>query len=122
MAALIITNGEQAGTYFPLANRPLTAGRDPARDIQIMDPKVSRKHFQIRKDEDKYAILEFKSTNGVYVNGTKIEGEQFLQDGDRIQIGDTVLGFCLVDDPDRTNALNKFKRADRHAREDRTIQ
>jgi pSer/pThr/pTyr-binding forkhead associated (FHA) protein len=122
MAALVIINGEQAGSYFQIANRPLTAGRDPARDIQIVDPKVSRKHFQVRKDEETYTIIEFKTTNGVYVNGTKVEGEQVLNDGDQIQIGDTVLGFSLSDDPDRTNALNRFKRADRQVREDRTLQ
>ena len=121
MASLVITNGDQAGTYFRIANRPLTGGRDPARDIQIVDPKVSRKHFQIRKQDDDYIVAEFKSLNGVQVNGTKIEGQQVLKDGDQIQIGDAHLTFYVVDDPEKTNALNKFKLADRHVRDDRTI-
>ena len=121
MASLVITNGDQAGTYFRIANRPLTGGRDPARDIQIVDPKVSRKHFQIRKQDDDYVVAEFKSLNGVQVNGTKIEGQQVLKDGDQIQIGDALLTFYVADDPEKTDALNKFKLADRHVREDRTI-
>jgi hypothetical protein len=122
MASLVITNGDQAGTQFRIASRPLTGGRDPARDIQITDPKVSRKHFQIRKDEDEYLVVEFKSTNGIYVNGTKISGKQILKDGDQLQVGDTALTFYLADDLDKTNALDKFKLADRSLREDRTIQ
>ncbi len=122
MPSLVITNGEQTGTYFRIANRPLTGGRDPARDIQLLDPKVSRKHFQIRKDQDDYVIVEFKTTNGIYVNGTKIAGEQTLNDGDQLQVGDTALTFFVADDPEKTNALDKFKLADRHLREDRTIQ
>lgn len=121
MASLLTTNGVQAGTYYRIANRPLTGGRDPARDIQVVDPKVSRKHFQIRKENDDYVIVEFKSLNGVYVNGVKIEGQRVLQDGDQIQVGDTVLTFYFADDPEKTDALNKFKLADRRVREDRTI-
>jgi pSer/pThr/pTyr-binding forkhead associated (FHA) protein len=121
MASLFITNGDNAGTHYHIANRPLTGGRDPARDIQIVDPKVSRKHFQIRKDDHDYVIVELKSLNGVYVNGARINKEQTLRDGDEIQAGDTVLAFFVADDPEKTNALNKYKLADRRVREDRTL-
>ena len=121
MASLKITSGEQADKYYPLANRPLTGGRDPARDIQILDPKVGRKHFQIRKGDVGYVVVDFQSRNGVYVNGEKISEERPLQDGDEIMIGDTRLVFFNADDPDRTDALQKQKDAGRHAREDRTI-
>ncbi|MCZ6699966.1 MAG: FHA domain-containing protein [Planctomycetota bacterium] len=121
MASLTITSGEQAGTYFQIANRPLAAGRDPARDIQIKDPKVSRKHFQIRKRADDYELIEFKSLNGVLVNGTKIDGEVVLEDGDEIIVGDTTLVFYTSDDLDRSNALHKYRDGSRRLREDRTI-
>lgn len=120
MACLLITTGEQAGTYFPLSKRPLTAGRDPARDIQIIDPEVSRKHFQVRPDGDGYVILDMKSRNGVFVNAEKV-AEQRLADGDRIQVGDTELTFHAANDPDRSNALLHYRCAERHLREDRTI-
>lgn len=120
MACLLITTGEQAGTYFPLSKRPLTAGRDPAREIQIVDPEVSRKHFLIRMDGDGYVILDMKSRNGVFVNAEKVT-EHRLADGDRIQAGDTELTFHEANDPDRTNALLHYHCADRHLREDRTL-
>jgi len=120
MACLLITTGEQAGTYYQLTKRPLAAGRDPARDIQLIDPEVSRKHFQIRADGDGYLIADMKSRNGIYVNGEKVT-EHRLADGDRIQAGDTELTFHMADDPDRSNALSHYRRADRHLREDRTL-
>ncbi|MBN2563157.1 MAG: FHA domain-containing protein [Phycisphaerae bacterium] len=121
MASLVILSGDQAGTQFVLANRPLAGGRDPSRDIQIVDPKVSRRHFQIRKAGSYHVILELRSLNGVYVNGERIKGEQILVDGDQISVGDTVLAYYVSDDPDKTNAVNRYKQADRHVREDRTL-
>jgi pSer/pThr/pTyr-binding forkhead associated (FHA) protein len=121
MANLLITTGEQAGKHFPLANRTLSAGRDAARDIQILDPKVSRKHFLVRRSGDDYVLAPVKSLNGVLVNGNEIADEVVLKDRDKIELGDTTLRFRAGDDPDRTNALEAYKLADRSAREDRTI-
>ncbi len=121
MASLMITSGEQAGTHFRVAKRPLAGGRDPSRDIQIVDPKVSRKHFQIRQDGDDHVIIELKSLNGVHVNGSRINGQQVLKDGDDICVGDTTMTFYAVDAPDRTDAVQRYKRADRHMREDQTL-
>lgn len=120
MACLIISTGDQSGTYFPLSNRPLAAGRDPAREIQIIDARVSRKHFVIRKNGDDYVICDMRSQNGVFVNGDKVQEAQ-LQDGDRIEVGDTTLVFRMSDDPDRTDALQTYRKGDRAYREDRTV-
>ncbi len=121
MASLIVADGELAGTYYQLGKRTLTGGRDPAREIQIVDPQVSRRHFQIRDDDPGHVIIEMKSLNGVYVNGTRISGQQRLQDGDRIQVGNTVLIYQETDDSDRTNALNKYRQTGRELCEDRTV-
>ncbi len=121
MACLIIVSGEQAGTYFQLTKRTLTGGRDPAREIQIVDAKVSRKHFQIRCGVDHYLVVEMNSLNGVQVNGARINGDQVLHDGDQILVGGTMLQFYEDDNPDRTNAVNAYRKSNRHLREDRTI-
>ncbi|MFQ5411309.1 MAG: FHA domain-containing protein [Phycisphaerae bacterium] len=121
MASLKITSGEQVGKYFRIANRPLTGGRDPARDIQILDPKVGRKHFQIRKRDAQFVVVDFHSKNGVFVNGAKITGEHPLNHGDELLVGDTRMTFELTDERDRTDAGQKHKDAGRHAREDPTL-
>ena len=121
MAGLVVTSGEQQGKYFKLAKRPLACGRDPAAEIQVVDPKVSRRHFLIRFQDGGYVVRELRSKNGVFVNDARIAGEQRLQDGDAIRVGDTGLMFCEHDDPNRTNALEQYRKGGRDLREDRTL-
>ena len=121
MASLVLTSGDTAGKYFPIANRPLSIGRDPARDIQLADPKVSRKHCLIRRRGDDYVIQPFQSVNPVLVNGIEVHAEVVLNEGDEIELGETTLCFRFDDDPNRTNALERRKLADRRMREDPTL-
>ena len=65
MACLVILNGENEGKYYQLTKRPLAGGRDPATEIQIIDPKASRRHFQVRQGDDGYVVRELNSKNGV---------------------------------------------------------
>ena len=121
MASLVITSGEKTGTYFQLTSRPLSVGRDPARDIQLVDPKVSRKHFMIVRHAEDYLLRPFQSVNAVLVNGNEVAEEVVLSNRDKIQVGDTTLRFLASDDQDRTNALEARKLAGRRLREDQTI-
>ena len=120
MACLTITKGEQLGKYFQLGNRTLGAGRDPSREIQITDSKVSRRHFIVRKAGDTHAVRETNPKNPMLVNGEPCS-ERILVEGDVIQVGDTFLTYSLDDQPDRTDALGQYRKGDRTYREDRTI-
>ena len=108
MACLIITSGDNAGSSFDLSKAPLSAGRDAVRDIQIVDPKVSRRHFVIKKDGDGFSIIEQDAKNGVYINGKKL-AEAKLKDGDRIVVGNTELTFLESSDPAAIDALKKLR-------------
>ncbi len=121
MASLMILTGQNAHTHYQIANRPLSAGRDPARDIQLLDPKVSRKHFMICRNEDGYVLKPLPSLNGVLINGAGISTEWELSDGDTIQVGDTTLRFCADDVLEGPDGLAARKLADRSAREFQTI-
>lgn len=121
MPSLTIVTGENAGKQFVLAKRPLSVGRDPSRDIQVVDPKVSRKHAMVRPEGEGHAISPAKALNGVIINGAEIEAETALADGDRILLGDTELVYALSDNPDRTNAVHQRKQADRRLRENNTL-
>ncbi len=93
IACLVITSGEQKGTYTTLSNKPLVGGRDPSMDLEIQDPRVSRRHFEIRREEPGYVIRELRAKNGVLVNGVGIESAHSLRNGDTIQVGHTDLAF-----------------------------
>jgi pSer/pThr/pTyr-binding forkhead associated (FHA) protein len=111
MASIIITSGPKEGNYYPLGQRTNVIGRDEAVPIQIVDPNVSRKHMQIRYENDQYLAIDMNSKHGVYIKGVKIDDETVLNDNDYITIGQTDLLFTLDDVHDRENALSHFKKA-----------
>ena len=69
-------------------------GRGEGSDIIINDPEVSRKHSAIDIYENKFVIRDLESTNGTYLNDTRIK-EDLLKEGDRIRIGNTLLTFVV---------------------------
>jgi len=118
MASIIVTSGPQKGDYYPLGHRTNVIGRDEALLIQILDEHVSRKHMQIHFDKGKgqYYVLDMKSKHGVFINGTKINEETVLVDGDLINIGQTNLLFTDKDFTDRESALSHFKKVGERSR------
>ena len=118
MASLIVLDGPQKDSYYPLGHRTNVIGRDEALMIQILDELVSRKHLQITydKDKDEYHALDMSSKHGVHINGNKICDETVLADGDRITIGTTTLWFTKNDFPDRDSALSHYKKVGERSR------
>jgi ABC-type multidrug transport system ATPase subunit/pSer/pThr/pTyr-binding forkhead associated (FHA) protein len=64
-------------------------GRDPEGEIVIDADAavVSRRHAEIKKSGDQYAITDLKSFNGTLVNGQRISESVTLFDRDEIQLG-----------------------------------
>ncbi len=112
MASIMVISGSSKGDYYPLGQRTNVIGRDEALPIQILDPKVSRKHMQIHydKDKDQYWAIDMKSKHGVFINDRRISEETVLADNDCITIGQTDILFTLEDFTDRDNALSHFKK------------
>ncbi len=107
MASLIVTAGPGADSYYPLGRRTMVVGRDEGLPVQLLDPHVSRKHFQIhyRESTGLFYLLDMKSRHGTYVNGRKVDGETPLCNNDVITVGGTTLLFTTRDFPDRQSAL-----------------
>src|SRR4051795_7574384 len=66
-----------------------TIGREGC-DVNLMDPEVSRRHAAIRDQGGSLGIEDLGSTNGTYVNGTRITVLTVLNDGDEVRLGNTV--------------------------------
>jgi FHA domain/Zinc-ribbon containing domain len=73
-------------------------GRSLAADVRFDDPTVSRRHALIVRQADGVRVLDDRSLNGVFVNGTRVEGK-VLNDGDEIVVGRYRLRFLQVTDP-----------------------
>lgn len=98
MVTLVVTSGPSAGERFELTD-DLIIGREDG-DLIIGDPEISRRHAVIRTGVAGGAsgveIEDLGSTNGTFVNGSRIDGPVALEDGVRVGIGDTVI---VVDAP-----------------------
>jgi pSer/pThr/pTyr-binding forkhead associated (FHA) protein len=87
---------------YELAKERITIGRRSDNDIQLDDPTVSGIHAVLTLKPDAYfegafevAIIDFNSTNGLHVNGEKVQQKRLCV-GDIIRIGQHEL---LFDEP-----------------------
>jgi TolB protein len=71
----------------------LRIGRAEDNDLVLADPKVSRHHAQVRKEEAGYVLTDLDSANGTLVQGVLVTEPYTLQHNDRIQIGDVELAY-----------------------------
>ncbi|GEM_PF-1217161 len=93
VAALITRQGKEPGHVDELRNERTTIGRSRESDIFLEDLAVSRTHAIItREPSGRYVLRDNNSANGVFVNGERIT-EVVLEEGDEIQIGQTMLAF-----------------------------
>lgn len=68
----------------------MTIGRGSDNDLVIRDSRVSRHHGRLHARRGTLVYTDLESTNGSRVNGVRI-AEIVLGEGDRIELGDTVL-------------------------------
>lgn len=77
--------------------RILVIGRCEEADIILHDALSSRQHAQLRWEDGSFWWIEdLGSRNGVLVNGEQIHARQQLMDGQRIQIGGSVLAYLML--------------------------
>jgi diguanylate cyclase (GGDEF)-like protein len=99
--ALTAVAGRALGKVFRLEKSIQLIGRADDAEVSIHDEGVSRKHAVLSLDPVSmtYSLKDNGSTNGTFVNGTKIEGAVVLKEGDDISIGGTtILRFAMRDE------------------------
>jgi pSer/pThr/pTyr-binding forkhead associated (FHA) protein len=71
---------------FAVPEGGLTLGRDPSCDVILTSEGISRRHASIAPGLLGYTLKD-TSTNGVWVNGAKVEGSHVLGLGDVLRLG-----------------------------------
>lgn len=79
-----------AGQTFGLADET-TLGRAPGCLIQLDDTYVSQVHARVSRRGEDYLVEDLGSTNGTYVNRSKVTVATPLREGDRLQVGNVVM-------------------------------
>lgn len=90
-AALVIREGQGAGSEYPLDGEVVLGRERASADLVLDDPGVSRRHAAIRADGARFTVTDLGSSNGTYANGRRITGAAVLADGDEIELGGTVI-------------------------------
>ena len=80
------------GRRHELDDRVVVIGRSSGCDITVDDANVSRRHAEIRPEDGAYWIVDLGSTNGVTVNGERVERARLAPE-DTVLLGTTEVRF-----------------------------
>lgn len=95
MMIVFVRTGAQAGTQFSVDRPVIRMGRGSGNDVLLQDSQASRQHAEISQQGDQLFIQDLGSTNGTFVNESRITSPRLLRPGDQIRIGETTL-TCQV--------------------------
>ena len=100
---LVVLQGPSLALTYQLDKEYTVIGRGSQGDILLRDDIASRQHAEVARmdaaaDCIEYYIRDLGSTNGTFLNGTRLTSQQLLQDGDKIKIGNHLLKFALLDE------------------------
>ena len=84
----------QNGEGFELNSVQLTIGRGNQNDIPIAtDEYASARHARFEPRQDGVWVQDLGSTNGTFLNGTRLDRPRRLAQGDIVRIGETDLRY-----------------------------
>lgn len=98
----VVLQGPGLGDFFEITDDELIVGSDPfMADIVVRDVEVEPTHAGVYREPGGYVMRGVGASKEIALNGEVIEergGGYLLSDGDRIQMGDSVLEFSHQDE------------------------
>ena len=86
---LVNINSEEKHELVPVS----MLGRSHECQVVIADPRASRRHAMIRRQDDGYWFFDLGSFNGSYLNGSRVTAARKLADGDVLDFADNHFRF-----------------------------
>ena len=92
-ALLLVVSGPARGTRIAVPLGGLVLGRSGSPQGRLgEDPALSRQHAVIvHSDRGELVVSDLGSTNGTFLNGSRVEDSQLVRPGDIIELGNTKL-------------------------------
>jgi hypothetical protein len=90
---LTVATAEGTEEPHPFEQDVVTIGRDGECDLTLNSEIVSRRHAEIRRNGNLFALVDLDTANGTFLNGKQIEGLTLLNDGDGVGIGKFRISF-----------------------------
>ena len=88
---LVVTQGALSGTTVRLGDQPVTLGRSQESTIVLDDDYVSGKHARFFPRDGQWYVEDVGSTNGTYIDRTKVTTATPVKIGMPVRIGKTVV-------------------------------
>jgi hypothetical protein len=88
---VVVTAGALAGTRITLGEAPITIGRAEDSTLVITDDYASARHARLVPRNGQWFIEDLGSTNGTYLDRTKVSAPLAVPLGVPIRIGRTAL-------------------------------
>jgi serine/threonine-protein kinase len=92
MPRIVLKFNDKVVKEIPLTDVVINIGRKPDNDLVIENLAVSSHHARIAPVDGGYVIQDTGSTNGLFVNGSKV-AQHTLAPGDQVLIGKHVVTF-----------------------------
>src|ERR1051326_1463308 len=80
--ALVVLSGERVGVRASVQGN-VVIGREEGATLVLPDPGVSSRHAILQDRGGDFALVDLGSTNGTFVNGSRIAEETVLHNGDK---------------------------------------
>ena len=86
-----MTEGTLAGTMITLGAAPITVGRAPDSTIVLTDDYASNRHARLLPRDGQWLVEDLGSTNGTYLDRTRVTEPTVVPVGTPVRVGKTVL-------------------------------
>src|SRR5262249_41585295 len=96
---LQVVRGRSVTTTLKLAEGVTSLGRHDDCLIRIKSSQVSRRHCEIFEIGGRLTVRDLGSSNGTFVNGKRVMGQQALKAGDELTIGAVTLRVVALGPP-----------------------
>ena len=102
MAKLVVVQGVGDGPpQFSLDGQDMILGRQPDVDLRLDAREVSRRHARITCAGKQYYLEDLGSSNGTFINSTRLQGKIELNEQDQIRIGPYLFRFEAAPDSEQ---------------------
>jgi transcriptional regulator with PAS, ATPase and Fis domain len=91
---VFVLAGPVKGSIVDVEADEVSVGRSTSNTLYVPDSQLSRRHCAFVRTGDRIVLRDLQSLNGTFVNGVPIK-ERVLQDGDQVQIGQSVLFLSM---------------------------
>lgn len=95
LRAAVLKSSRAGGEEWQVHPQGLVLGRSDSCDVKIEGKTVSRQHAIIRVADGNFFIEDVSSGGGVEVNRKRVDKQQPLSSGDRVQVALAVFTFVI---------------------------